>query len=220
MRKYTLVFSIVAHALAVAALIIAPALATEELPEPRRATEFILVHAEMPPPPALRPPREDVAPSTPDPAPLEPPVGIEPEPIAELIEPDRGVDGGVIGCCDIGGVISTDDLVSPPPPPPAPPRPKEPVRVGGRIVAPTKLLNVNPVYPRIALAAGKEGLVILEALIAEDGTVRDVKVLRPAPLFEEAAVTAVRQWRFSPTLLNGEPVPLVMTVTVSFTLQR
>jgi protein TonB len=94
------------------------------------------------------------------------------------------------------------------------------VHVGGRIQAPTKILHVNPIYPSIALAARKEGLVILEALIAEDGTVRDVKVLRPAPLFDEAALTAVRQWRFTPTLLNGEPVPIVMTVTVGFTLER
>ena len=100
------------------------------------------------------------------------------------------------------------------------PRPKDPVRVGGRIQAPTKLVHVNPIYPPIPLAARKEGLVILEALIAEDGTVRDVKVLRPALLFEDSAVTAVRQWRFSPTLLNGEPVPIVMTVTVAFTLER
>ena len=62
--------------------------------------------------------------------------------------------------------------------------------------------------------------MILEALIAEDGEVRDVRVLRSAPLFDQSAITAVRQWRFSPTLLNGEPVPLVMTVTVSFTLQK
>ena len=91
------------------------------------------------------------------------------------------------------------------------------MHVGGRIQAPTKLVHVNPIYPPIPLAARKEGLVILEALIAEDGTVRDVKVLRRAPLFEESAIAAVRQWRFSPTLLNGEPVPVVMTVTVGFT---
>ena len=79
-------------------------------------------------------------------------------------------------------------------------------------------MHVNPIYPPIPLAARKEGLVILEALIAEDGTVRDVEVLRRAPLFEESAIAAVRQWRFSPTLLNGEPVPIVMTVTVGFML--
>jgi protein TonB len=98
------------------------------------------------------------------------------------------------------------------------PRPNDPVHVGGLIRPPTKLVHVAPIYPPIALAARKEGLVILEALIGEDGIVREVRVLRPEPLFEESAVTAVKRWRFSPTLLNGEPVPIVMTVTVGFSL--
>jgi len=220
MRKYTLVFSIVAHAIAVAAMIIAPAFATEELPEPRRASEFILVQAALPTPPTVRPPHaETEAPSTEIPVPLEPPVGIQPEPIGDLIETDRGVDGGVIGCCEIAGIISSDDLVPPPPPPPLP-RPKDPVRVGSLISPPTKLVHVKPIYPPIALAARKEGLVILEALVGEDGNVRDVRILRAAPLFDDAAIAAVRQWRFSPTRLNGEAVPVVMTVTVGFTLER
>jgi protein TonB len=88
------------------------------------------------------------------------------------------------------------------------------------IQPPKRLLHVDPVYPPVALAARKEGMVILEALIGEDGATRDVRVLRPAPQFEQAAIAAVRQWRFSPTLLNGEPVPVVMTVTVSFNLTR
>ena len=64
------------------------------------------------------------------------------------------------------------------------------------------------------------GVLILEALVSEDGIVREVRVLRPEPLFEQAAITAVRQWRFSPTLLNGERVPIVMTVTVGFSLTK
>ena len=215
MRKYTLVFSIVAHAVAVSAMIIVPALATEELPEPLRTTEWILVVPEIPaPPPPVRSPRPQVPPST-MPVPLTPPEGIQPEPIVEPLDP--GFDLSTAPGGSISDVVSSGELFSPLPPPP---HPKEPVHVGGRIQAPTKLLHVNPIYPPIPLAARKEGLVILEALIAEDGTVRDVKVLRPAPLFEDSAVTAVRQWRFSPTLLNGEPVPLVMTVTVAFTLER
>lgn len=217
MRKYTLVFSIVAHAIGVGAMIIVPALATEELPEPRRASEFIIVKPEMPavPPPAPR--RVEAAPSAAIPVPLTPPEGIQPEPIVEPVDPrfDAGTAPGV----SIGDVVSSSDLVSPLEPPP-PPRPKEPVRVGGAISPPIKTTHVNPVYPPIALAARKEGLVILEALIGEDGSVRNVKVLRSAPLFDEAAIIAVRQWRFSPTLLNGDPVPLVMTVTVGFTLER
>ncbi len=218
MRTYTLVFSIVAHVIAVGALIIAPAFATDDLPEPYRTTAFVLVRAEVPqPPPPIRRTQPDT-PATSNSAPLVEPVDIRPEPIAEPVE-QFGFDVGASPTgIAIGDVGSTSDLI--PPPPPAPPRPKEPVRVGGAIQPPLRLVNVNPVYPPIALAARKEGLVILEALIGEDGSIRAVKVLRPEPLFEEAAITAVRQWRFSPTLLNGEPVPLVMTVTVSFTLQK
>ncbi len=217
MRKYTLVFSIVAHAIAVAAMIIAPALATDDLPEPRRTSAWILVTPEIPVPPPVRPQRAEVAPSS-IPTPLSPPEGIQPEPIVEPVDPgfDRAVPGGV----PFGEIVSGGELVSPPPPPLPAPRPKEPVHVGGRISPPLKLVHVDPIYPPIALAARKEGLVILEALIAEDGSVQKVHTLRPAPLFEEAAITAVRQWRFSPTLLNGEPVPLVMTVTVSFALTK
>ena len=69
----------------------------------------------------------------------------------------------------------------------------------------------------IPLAARKGGLVILQAIIDEDGSVREVSVLRSDPLFDRAAVEAVKQWRFTPTLLNGHPVPIVMTVTVGFT---
>lgn len=217
MRKYTLVFSIVAHALGVGAMIIVPALATEELPEPRRTSAFIIVRPELPAPPPPAPRRTEVAVPTRAAVPLEPPTGIPPEPIVEPVDP--GFDRSTAPGGSIGDVVSSGDLVSPLAPPP-PPRPKEPVRVGGPISPPTKLVHVNPAYPPIALAAHKEGLVILEALIGEDGIVREVRVLRAAPLFEEAAIAAVRQWRFSPTLLGGEPVPLVMTVTVSFTLQK
>jgi len=216
MRKYTLVFSIVAHATAVAALIISPALATNDLPEPRRTTAWVVVHAELPPPVPIRPLRNVTAP-LPSPVPLAPPEGIQPEPDQPPVDP-RELDfaapsiGIAVGDLPPGGDIA--------PPPPVVPRAKEPVRVGGLIRAPTKLADVAPIYPPIAVAARKEGLVILEALIGEDGLVRDVRSLRPEPLFEQAAIEAVRLWRFSPTLLNGEPVPIVMTVTVRFTLTK
>jgi protein TonB len=78
--------------------------------------------------------------------------------------------------------------------------------------------NVAPIYPPIAQAARVSGVVIVEALIAEDGSIRDVKVLRSVPLLDAPALEAVRQWRFTPTLLNGVPVQVIMTVTVTFTL--
>jgi protein TonB len=90
--------------------------------------------------------------------------------------------------------------------------------VGSVLRAPQKIHQVAPTYPHIAQAAHVSGTVILEALIAEDGSVKDVKVLRSKPLLDDAAVEAVRQWRFTPTLLNGVPVQVIMSVTVTFTL--
>ncbi len=125
----------------------------------------------------------------------------------------------------------------PPPPPPAPrpavgaataPRPgpggpatgaPAALRVGAGIAPPAKVLHVNPVYPADARAQQIQGVVILETRIGTDGAVEDAKVLRSIPLLDQAAVDAVRQWRFAPTLLNGQPVPLIMIVTVNFSLQ-
>ena len=99
----------------------------------------------------------------------------------------------------------------------APPRRIEPV--GGRVKAPKKTHHVAPIYPPLAIVSRTEGLVVLEAVIGEDGSVRDVRVLRSVPLLDRAAIEAVRQWRFTPTVLNDEPVPVVMSVTVHFQLQ-
>ena len=114
-----------------------------------------------------------------------------------------------------------------PPPPPPPPSPagaelvdgQAPVRVGGNIKTPAKILNVSPVYPPEAQAAGISGVVILEAVIDTQGSVRNTKVLRSIPALDQAALDAVKEWRFQPTLLNGAPVPVIMTVTVNFTVQ-
>lgn len=97
--------------------------------------------------------------------------------------------------------------------------PQQPVRVGGNVTAPTKVVDVQPVYPAAARRMRVEGIVILETVIGATGSVEQVRVLRSVPLLDEAAVEAVRQWRYTPTLLNGLPVPVVMSVTVNFTLQ-
>jgi protein TonB len=113
----------------------------------------------------------------------------------------------------------------PPPPPPPPPGPasvvdgQTPVRVGGEIKQPTKLVNVAPVYPPDAMAARVQGVVIIEATINAAGSVHSARVLRSIPMLDQAAVDAVNQWQFTPTLMNGQPVPVIMTVTVNFTLQ-
>ena len=77
----------------------------------------------------------------------------------------------------------------------------------------------SPIYPPIAQSARVQGVVIIEATIGPDGRVKDAKVLRSIPLLDQAALDAVKQWQFTPTLLNGVPVPVIMTVTVNFTLQ-
>jgi TonB family protein len=94
-----------------------------------------------------------------------------------------------------------------------------PVRVGGPVAPPTKIKDVKPVYPASAQGSGVQGVVILETIIGPDGKVSDAKVLRSIPLLDQAAIDAVRQWEFTPTLLNGAPVPVIMTVTVNFALQ-
>jgi TonB family protein len=94
------------------------------------------------------------------------------------------------------------------------------VRVGGNIKPPAKIKDVRPVYPADAQAAGVGGLVIIEARIGRDGAVENARVLRSIPMLDQAALEAVSQWQFTPTLLNGEPVPVLMTVTVNFTLQK
>jgi TonB family protein len=116
-----------------------------------------------------------------------------------------------------------------PPPPPPPPPPDEPtsspmvdgefpIRVGGNIAPPTKVRDVQPVYPPEALAKRVSGVVILQAAIDREGKVRDARVLKSIPLLDAAAIEAVRQWEFMPTLLNGVPKPVMMTLTINFTL--
>lgn len=112
----------------------------------------------------------------------------------------------------------------PPPPPPPPPQyyevdGQQAVRIGGDIKTPTKIRDVRPEYPQEAHEARLSGMVILEALIDTQGNVRSARVLRSIPGLDEAALDAVKQWQFTPTLRDGVAVPVVMTVTVNFTIQ-
>jgi protein TonB len=123
-------------------------------------------------------------------------------------------EGVLVGFGDGTGISALEDA----PPPPAP-AVADPVRLHSGIRAPVKLTNVAPVYPPTALAVRLQGLVILEATIDVDGNVASAKVLKSVPLLDQAAVDAVGQWKFTPTLLNGVPVSVIMTVTVNFKLE-
>jgi TonB family protein len=96
--------------------------------------------------------------------------------------------------------------------------PVAPVKVGGAIKEPRKTRHVNPAYPGTAVQARVQGVVVLECTISATGKVVEVRTLRGVPLLSEAAIEAVRRWEYTPTVLNGTPVPVIMTVTVNFKL--
>jgi TonB family protein len=111
---------------------------------------------------------------------------------------------------------------------PAPPMSEEykahlaqlnPVRIGGQLKTPIKIRDVKPEYPADARANRVQGVVIIEALIDTTGRIADARVLRSIPLFDEAALGAVRQWEFVPMVIDGVPQNIVMTVTINFSLQ-
>jgi protein TonB len=217
MRFYTLVVSMVVHVALVVLLLVVPLYALGALPGIRVVPEFIAVTPakvpEPPPPPSVTrnpQPSTDVAP---DAAPTSAPDRIEPEAPSVVrgvpVAGPPGVDGGLPGA---------EPLPAPPSLPP-PPAKRVPLRQGGDIRPPQKTRHVAPIYPSIARENRVQGVVILEAVIDETGRVTNVRVLRSIPLLDQAATQAVRQWQFAPTLLNGEPVPIVMTVTVSFELK-
>jgi periplasmic protein TonB len=176
-----------------------------------------------PPPPPPPPPGKVVAgaPVPPDAPPPPPP----PPPRYSGIVPASGVY--VPGAATppeppkvVAGAPVPPDAPPPPPPPVGPDGTAAPVRVGGNIKAPVKLVDAKAVMPEEARAARVQGVVIVEALIGTDGKVHDAKVLRSIPMLDQAALDAVKQWEFTVTLLNGVPVPVVMTVTVNFTVDQ
>jgi len=203
----------------IAILIVIPLLATDSMPEPPEVMMTFM--APPPPPPPPPPPAPAGAPKAvksakapiPKPlpagdlvAPLEAPTEIPTEDFGLVTgEVDTGVTGGALGGVE-GGM------------PGAPA--EEPIRVGGEVQPPKKLKDVRPEYPVTARNARVEGTVILEAVIDSRGMVADVRVLKSIPLLDEAAVEAVKQWRYQATMLNGEAVAILMTVTVNFGLEK
>jgi protein TonB len=225
-KRLTLALSALLHTLLVAAVVILP-LAFHEVVAPRDMLgAFLVSPLEVPPPPpppsrgnGLRagrvPSRIQAQPPNGFVAPRDVPSQITAEP---AIEPDggngdpNGVDGGVpdgaVGAI-VGGL-----------PPKAPPPPPKVVRVGGQIVAPARVRYVQPSYPQLAVASHVSAIIILEAQVDFRGIVKTASVLRGHPLFDDAAVEAVKQWRYKPLLLNGEATDFILTVTVAFNLTR
>ncbi len=130
-----------------------------------------------------------------------------------------GVPGGMPGGTLSGvlGSIITGAAAAPPPPPPKAATPKR-IRVGGQVEQAKLIFQPKPEYPPLAKMARIQGVVRLEAIISQDGTIQDLKVLQGHPLLVKSALEAVQRWRYQPTLLNGEPVQVVTEIDVNFTL--
>ncbi len=215
--------SVLLHALALVALFVWPLLAAFEMPDVHTPLPPMVIASIAPPPPEVPvTPPAPVPSVNPDAAPVVAPDEIRPEvprPEASSLPPiPGGLPTGAAGARFTGLLNdrSAGTGLSAPPPPPEPPAPR---RVGGIIDAPVRTYYRPPVYPPIAQSARVEGLVVLEATIDATGLVTEVKVLRSVPLLDNAAIDAVRQWRYTPTRLNGQPIPVIMTVTVTFSLK-
>jgi periplasmic protein TonB len=237
----TLVVSVITHGSIVAALILIPLFQNQLLPhtaifEPLRPPEVRtsvanLVPASRPSAPA------QVAPAS---TALTEPLAI-PREIAIIVDEPNGIPGGLPTAGPGGGNNGLNipgllpDLgreATPPPPPPAPtpppapprlpeptPAPVGPVRRGGDVVMANLLRQVQPEYPVLARKTGTQGVVLLEAVITREGTIDParIRVISGHVLLNEAAIEAVKQWRYKPTLLNKEPIEIVTTITLRFT---
>jgi protein TonB len=132
-----------------------------------------------------------------------------------------GVAGGAIGGV-LGGILGGVPTAAPPPkkvekaPPPRP----SIIPVGGRVQNAKLVRNPQPVYPQIAKSARISGTVELSAIIGEDGHIQELKVVSGHPLLRQAALDAVKQWVYQPTMLNEQPVKVSTTIDVIFTLSQ
>lgn len=214
--------SIALHLAALLVFLIIPLTANMILPDPAVHLPDYMRVAPMPPPPppAVRL-RSASAPASDHPmsqeAPVVAPNTIKPEaePPGETLDvglpPTTGVPPGFGSGIQVGPPVVVV--------PADPPRPSAPVRVADLPVTPRKIVDARPLYPEIARAARVEGTIIMEAVLDTNGRVTQLRVLQSVPMLDQAALDAVRQWRYTPSLYGGHPVSVLMTITVRFTLQ-
>jgi protein TonB len=231
----TMVLSAFVQLLVITSLVLLPYVdVTDQLPKvPVRMVMLAAMPASPPPPP---PPPRRVAPNEPESprqqpsknpnaAPIDVPNAITPQNgIERASESEFGVEGGIEGGVEggveggipggvVGGIVG-EIPSAPPPQPPSPPT--KPIRIGGQVTAPALIYRVEPRYPDSAAKAHIEGLVILEAAVDTEGRVQSVDVLSSHGPFDQAAIDAVKQWRYSPLVLNGKPFPFILTVSLRF----
>jgi protein TonB len=225
-KPWTVVLSMIFQVAFLAVLILIPLIYTEALPKTMMAT---LLVAPPPPPPPPPPPIAQVVHVKPQAHLMDAGKLVTPKVIPKDIKiikedaPDMsGMQGGVVGGVAggqmggvIGGVIGG---VGAAPPPPKPTQQR--IRQGGQVQA-AKLMNkVQPLYPPLARQTRISGTVRLHAIIAKNGTVEQLEVISGHPLLVQAALDAVRQWKYQATTLNGEPVEVDTTIDVIFSLNQ
>jgi periplasmic protein TonB len=237
-KRWTFALSITLQVAAVCVMVLLPLIYTERLSQVlTRGPLFAPTPPPPPPPPVVsaQPRAVRVAPRM-----ASPLVFLRdraPRPLVNLIDKvfDDPMPASVCTHCVVGGTGSVDTsgvlgslgsrVTTPPPPPPAPvretkPEPPKLVRVGGDVLAAKMIRRVMPIYPALAKQARISGTVRLEGKIARDGTISELKVMSGHPLLVPAALDAVRQWIYRPTLLNGEPVEVAAPIEVNFTLSN
>jgi protein TonB len=220
-KTWTVVVSMVAQSIFLAILILIPLIYTEALPKTLMAT--LLVAPPPPPPPPPPPAPTQVVHVKPQVHLMDAGKLVQPKAIPhdiKIIKEDApdvnagmqgGVPGGVAGG-SMGGVIGG----APPPPRPAQQR----IRQGGSVQAALLVNKVTPVYPPLARQTRISGTVRLHAIISKNGSIQSLEVISGHPLLVRAAMDAVQQWRYKPTLLNGEPVEVDTTIDVIFSLNQ
>ncbi|MGH9406084.1 MAG: energy transducer TonB [Terriglobia bacterium] len=225
-KRATMPLAYIIEVICIGVLLLYPLIYTQGLPKAQLMT---FLAAPPPPPPAPAPP-----------PPAAPKVVIHKVSLADLMKaptvipkkivrvrdqpepPNQGVVGGVPGGVPggtaggvPGGLLG---MAAPPPPPPPKPKVQSVYKVGGQVEAARIIYKPLPVYPPLAKMARVQGEVVLSALISKDGTIQDLKLIRGHPLLVQAAMAAVRQWRYEPYLLDGVPVQVETEIDVNFTL--
>jgi len=234
-RFLALLYSILIHGLMIICLIVVPLVYFNLLPEAQILTLLIAAPPTppIPEPPSPPPPGAQTAETSkgssierpwavPETIPKGIPAPDEEPPVVGVIPGLSAISPGVPGS---GGQILSGPLgnlvgLNPPPLLPPPPPNRKPELIVSRIQESKLIRKIIPEYPPLALQGRVEGTVILEINVDEEGNVGDVRVLKGNPLLSAEAVRAVRQWKYSPTVLNGEPIPVISTVTVEFRLKR
>ena len=217
--------SVTAHALLVAAVVSAPGLTSVELPVPVGPTRGPVILATPALPTASH--RSAVRPQGPAGPATSRTATRAATPVVDSPGPatadDRPTDDVAPRCLiDCGGFIaeSSSGAEAPEPGGGSGTGSDSPRRAGIEVAAPRKIRDVAPEYPELARRAGVEGVVVIDCTIEPLGLVSGVQVLSGHPLLNQAALEAVRQWRYEPTRINGVPVPVVLTVTLRFNLRR